>query len=487
MKFKNLNNSVWSIADVLIYPALYLLFTPFFIKHLGEELYGVWMIVNTIVVFMQIFNFGLGINTQRNIAISLGKKDNTEIPVIINANLSIALLLSIICIIVGIAFAQIQFSFDFFHISKQSQQTTTLSISISGIIVGLKFIEQIFTNTLIAYERIALVSRYNIFIRLIVLMAAIALIYKGATILYIFLFTVLAYLVAIALLYIFLQQSTGLLKLKFSFSKAIFSKEFQYSKWIWLQSVFVIIAFQCDKFLIAHWVGVKSFSYYSIVSTIFNHLHLALMAVAPWAIPQITKLFAAKQSYKEYYFSMRSLIHIICYVGIAVFYLLYTKLFTLWLGADLFSEVVTYIRMYMAFQLIFVFTITPFYLLNAIGRGKLATINTFVYSALSLLGVFVGYAIYQSIEGILLGLIVSIIIAILVQQVVLSISLHLNPFWESIGLLLPMGTLSCFILMEDYSMVAKASMLVCSLVLFFYIYFVKYPVGFQSLRTATQS
>lgn len=486
MRLKSLNSSVWSIADVLIYPALYLLFTPFFIRHLGEEVYGVWMIVNTIIVFMQIFNFGLGLNTQRNIAIAIGKKDIVAIPRIVNANLSIALLMSFICIVVGVAFAQVQYSFNLFRISKLLQQTTFLSISISGVIVGLKFIEQICTNTLIAYERIAFVARYNIFIRLVVLIAAIVLIYQNENIFYIFLFTVGAYLVAITFLYHYIQQSTGQFKLKCSFSKAIFSKEFQYSKWIWLQSVFVIIAFQCDKFLIAHWVGVKSFSYYSIVSTIFNHLHLALMAVAPWAIPQITKLFATGQSYKEYYFSMRSLIHIICYVGIGVFYLLYTQLFSLWLGADLFAHIAIYIRMYMAFQLIFVFTITPFYLLNAIGKGQLSTINTFVYSTLSLSGVFIGYTVSQNIEGILLGLIIAIIIAMFIQQIGLSRQLHFNTFWESIGLLLPMGTLASFILMENDSIGVKISMITCSLLFFFYVYFIKYPVNFQNLRTATQ-
>src|ERR1035437_7929361 len=61
LKRREFKNSLWNTADVLILPMLMLLVTPFFIKKLGPAEYGIWMIVNSIIISLGIFNIGAGV------------------------------------------------------------------------------------------------------------------------------------------------------------------------------------------------------------------------------------------------------------------------------------------------------------------------------------------------------------------------------------------------------------------------------------------
>ncbi|MES2478314.1 MAG: hypothetical protein V4561_04465 [Bacteroidota bacterium] len=476
MNSKNLKNSVWSIIDVLLYPTIYILFTPYFVQHLGVETYGIWMLINTLIVLMQIFNFGLGVNTQRSVAIALGNKNVSLVPKIVSTNLTTTLVISLICVILAVGFALMQNQFNTFHISKAKATVVVFSICLSGIIVALKFIEQIFTNTLVAFERIVLVSVYSSILRIIMLVVVLLLIYRGNSIVFIFVSNIIVLLVGLGLLHFFVSQSIGKFSVNFSFDRQVIFKEFETGKWIWFQSILVVLVFQCNKLLVAHWFGVTQFSYYSIVSTIFNYIHLAIMALTPWALPQLTKLYARNENTNEYYYSMRSFIHSISYIGILFFSLVYKLIFTIWMGENMMSQISSYLRFFMVFELIFVFTISPFYLLNAIGKGKVATLNTFIYSILSIIGMSIGYFISPNIDSLILGLIISFFISMIIQQTMIAIFQGFNLFSETVGIMIPTVSLSLFILLDYQNPILSVVIGAISLMSFAYIYFIKFPI-----------
>lgn len=482
MRWSNLHNSVWSVFDVLLYPALYLLFTPFMMQQMGEKVYGLWVLANTIVVFMQVYNFGLGVNTLRNIALSIGKRDNGNIPLVLRTNFTLALLLGLLSTGSGLMIAWGTGYFNWFDLPPRLQSTAVAAISLTGILAGLKFIESVLVNVLNAYERIALVARYNTLVRLAGLAAALGLIFARAGIQYIFLLTILVYIAGLLLLYYFVLKTTGYFRLRLMLEPAFIRKEIRYSKWIWMQQVLVILAFQCDKFLVAYWVGVAPFSYYSIVATIFSHIHLALIAIAPWAMPQMAKRLAAGAALKDYYFSFRSLVHVVAFLGMLIFYLLYDQVFRLWLGAEITAHLAAYLRLYMAFELFFVLTIASYFLFNSSGKERLATLNTFIYTICSLTGLAAGYYYTHTINGMLQGMILAMFIAMIIQQWFVSRMLQVRFVPESLGLLSPMLLLSLFILSEQQPLLCRAILLILSLILFVYVYFYIYPVRFSLLQ-----
>ena len=483
MKISNLSNSVWSVFDVLLYPFLYLLFTPFLMNRLGSESYGLFILVNTIVVFMQILNFGLGVNTLKNVASLIGQSAFEEISVVIKTNMTLALLIALFCIFLGFVLAQCSIHFHLFNIPLRLQYTSLICISLAGVIASIKLLEQVFTNVLNAFEKIALVARYNSLIRITNLFFVLVLIQFNVGLVSVFVTTIVLYLIGMLILYQFLIKETSSFSFRFLLKKSYIAKELIYSRWIWIQSILVIIAFQCDKFLIAHWFGVTAFGYYSVVSTIFNHIHLALTAIVPWAMPQIAKRIAKGRDVNYYYSSFRSLVHIVAYIGILIFYFSYEHVFTIWMGEDIAVNLVVYLRFFMVFELVFMASIAPYFLLNATGNEKLATLNTFIFSMLSLIGLFVGYLVGHTIAACIFGTICAISLSMIVQQILINRVLKFNLKKETLGVLSPMFSLSLFILIDNSMLFVRVLTLIVSLILFVYFYFYEYPVHFNLLKS----
>lgn len=485
MSSGNIRNSVWNIIDVLLYPALYLFFTPFFIHHLGQELYGLWILVNTLIVFMQVFNFGLGISTLRNVSKCIATGDTKGIARLINSNLALVLLLSAACLLLGTVIALLIRYQSLFHVSVSNRPLAALSVFLAVFIVTAKFIEQIFTNTLIAFERIAVVARYNTISRLANLFVAMALIYKGQSISLVLTCTILISYTSLGLLLVFIRKTLGEFRLRPRWNPLLVKAELRFSTWIWIQSVLVILAFQCDKFLVAYWIGVAGFSFYSIASTMFNHLHMALTAIAPWAMPQLAKRFTAGKDIIRYFLSVRSLVLGLSYLALLSFHLLYLPVFTLWLGPALLSSLSGYLQLFLVFELFFVFTITPYFLLNAMHQERLQTLNTLIYTLLSIAGMLAGYLLTAAVTGLIKGLLCGMVMAVIIQQLLLNNRiLKLSAFHESIGLLSPMLLLSVYVYPGTLPVSVRFIALAASICCFGYYYLYRYRVHWAELRAA---
>src|ERR1035438_6753012 len=48
---RSLRNSSYSLADYLLLPVLWIVATPIFLRRLGVDQYGIWMLVNTVMGF----------------------------------------------------------------------------------------------------------------------------------------------------------------------------------------------------------------------------------------------------------------------------------------------------------------------------------------------------------------------------------------------------------------------------------------------------
>src|SRR5688500_6799575 len=91
-----LKNSSWTLVELSLYPVLVILATPVFISRLGIEQYGLWTLVNTIGLGMNIFNLGMGDTNIRMIASYRAHNNLRGIRLVFNHNFTLALLLYIV-------------------------------------------------------------------------------------------------------------------------------------------------------------------------------------------------------------------------------------------------------------------------------------------------------------------------------------------------------------------------------------------------------
>jgi len=76
---QNVKNAAFSLGEYVGIPLLYLAATPLLVGRLGLELYGLWMLINSIVVMADTLNFGVGDSTLRFVSMCRGRGETASI------------------------------------------------------------------------------------------------------------------------------------------------------------------------------------------------------------------------------------------------------------------------------------------------------------------------------------------------------------------------------------------------------------------------
>ncbi|MDX5321748.1 MAG: oligosaccharide flippase family protein [Bacteroidota bacterium] len=461
LRSKNFLNTFWNLLDVVIYPVVFLAFTPFFIHHMGEEDFGLWMLINSVLISFQLLNFGLGSATQRNVARNMGKEDPEAVYLSINTNLSLAGLLLILCLLLGILLA---FGVEYgglFNLESHLQRKAAWLMIFASALISIKFFEQILQAALKGKEDFKLSSRISLAARFSILASNLAWVITGFG-----LTEMILAQMAIGILYLFIylhfvKRSFFGYRLKFELNKANIREELTYGIHTWMQSIAVIVTYQMDRFIVTSFFGLAVLSYYSIAATMFNHIHMSFNALAPWMLPKVAHMREKGKEVIALFLSARSFTLLVAISLLLLFYGLSQPLFHLWLGAELYLKIEGFIELFILFELFFIFTSPRYYFLNANGQERLLTKLTFALSGVTLLGMFSGLFLFDSPEGMLYGLIAGTFVGILLENYVINKQvLRLNTWKESFLLLVP-SILAGIIVISTNPMV----MLNCSLAL----------------------
>jgi O-antigen/teichoic acid export membrane protein len=474
-----LKGTFWSISDVLLYPLLYFLFTPRLSYDFGLELFGVWCFINSVIVFLQIFNPGLGTHTQRKLAAAIADSDWLGASRLLHSNLLVSLLFITLTSSITIVAAVFQYRRNFLEVSDLQQSNALLSIALCGVIAGLKITEQVLSNALIALGKIRSTAFFNSAVRILVLCVAIGIAQSESKYIpWILLAHILVLITALLIQYFLIRKEMSVGHFTFQLDKKLVVKELSESRMIWFQSILVILAFQSDKLLIAALIGVREFSYYATAATIFNHLHLAIMALTPFALTQLSKKFIAGNNVQAYYFALRSFTLAISFLGFFLLHVLWKPMLIWWIGDDFSMGLGRYIDLFILFELQLIFTISPFYLLNASGNFKLAITNTAVFCGLSFSCAVIAYSIGGTGTAWLFGSCCGLLAAIVIQQYRIAKSFSWKPTNEVLLLPLPFFLLSVGICIQSTVPGVSILLQLGSLVAFFYVFTRVYPLSF---------
>ncbi|MBI1222264.1 MAG: oligosaccharide flippase family protein [Bacteroidetes bacterium] len=453
----NLVNTFWNLLDVMIFPVVFLALTPFFIFKLGAEEFGLWMLINSVLASFHLMNFGLGSATQRNVARFLGRNDTARITQTINTNLSLSLIVASACVMVGFVLKEGVSHFGLFHLDDLVQGKAADLMLMASFLVSLKFIEQIFQHALKGFENFKAAAKLNLSIRFLVLTANVLWVFSGYGLYHMLATQILISLVFLLVHFQVLKRVISQYKLYLYWDRGNILDELRYGLHTWIQSVAVIISYQMDRFIVTSFFGLTALSYYSIVATIFNHIHMSFNALVPWLLPKVARLREQGTNVTALFFSARSFVLIVGIGSLLLFYSLSQALFTLWLGTELYQHIQVYIQLFLVFELFFLFTSAPYFFLNANGNQSLMTKITWTLSLLSLSGMFLGIYFLDSIEGMIYGLIAGTVVGISIENAWINKEvLNQNPAKEGMMLLFPAAFASIIVLSSNPIAVALA-------------------------------
>ncbi len=122
-----LKNTLWSSIELGLYPILMIAATPLFINRLGAELYGIWMLVNSLVQALHSLNFGLGDSTIRQVSALRAGNETTAISLSVSRNLFLAFCILLLCIFLAWLTGIFPTVFQWLNIEGTSSQTVKKS------------------------------------------------------------------------------------------------------------------------------------------------------------------------------------------------------------------------------------------------------------------------------------------------------------------------------------------------------------------------
>lgn len=411
---QNIKNSVFNIADVILYPFLFFLTIPFFIKHLGSESFGLWMLMNTILISAQALNMGLPPSMVRYIALYRSQNNLPDIAKTVGTGISVSAVLTIIGFVTGIVLSFLILKMNLFNLPGHLIQTGFYAMLVTSFIIGLKFIEQTFLYILRGLERFDLYFFINNSIKIAVLLINMFQVARLKSITGLLVTNLIITAFMLIVLFFVIKKRVPpfhfFKKENFLHARAMF----QFGLHNWLQSLIIIIVFQLDRFLIITAYGPLTLGHYILISTIYLNIHVVYTATSTWLIPKIVEYTAKNEIAPNHslYFNLRAFVTMLGVLSLSAFYMLHEPLFTLWIGPEKLSHLAGFISLFTQFEFFYLLLIVPPLYMNYSGNPGNGTFIIFCVSILNIAGILIGYKLMNTPEGIISGLIISTIVSI---------------------------------------------------------------------------
>ncbi|MDP2723542.1 MAG: oligosaccharide flippase family protein [Bacteroidales bacterium] len=462
----NIKNSTWNLANILLYPIAFLALTPFFINKLGENHFGIWMLVNSYVyIAVNIISFGLGNSITAYVAEAIGKGSHTKLQAYVNSSTKLIGWISMSTILIAILWSLLNLSgTEIFndHLDK--------ILIVATCVISVKFWELLYQSVLKGYERYDLASWWSIVSKLLVLGVQVVIVLWGYNLYELF----LSNLILNAIMVYVQAVVTYKLIPQYQFSWQIKRDErkelFHFGFWTWLQTIISVLAYQVDRFIIAIFLGPAIAGYYILASTITNHMHMAFGAIVSWLFPKVARKKELGENIVIYFQTLRGFSVGISLLAIFVAYLFYEPLFTLWLGPEKFQKMGGFFRLFLVYESFLLMTIVPLFYLNGMKWLKFITSLEFMYKVGIILGMVVAFWIIPTGKSLIIGQIIALALLIPVEYLLINKFL-LKDHWltETLITMLPSFLIAAIIFINNMYVTIGLALITIFVYYFYYL------------------
>lgn len=414
----NVRNSSWNLANILIYPTVFLAFTPFFINQLGEDIFGEWMLINAyIFIAVHLVGFGLPHSITAHVAQALGQKNNDKLNAFVNASSRILGRMMMITA----AIAVIMFFVTRFWMPGFFSAYMWNTLIVATLFISSKFPEVLYQSIFKGFELYNKSAVFNMTNRLIALGLQLFLVYFGYSLLAIFTANLI---INIA---VDIWQGFVIYKHLHNYKPVFFRalperKElYHFGFWTWLQTIIAVASYQMDRFMIAWFLGTATVTYYVLAATIANHLHMAFEAVVGWMLPKVSRLKESLADTRMHFHTIRAFSVGFSLLVILALYAVSEPLFTLWLGPEKYAKMIVFFRLFLVFEAFLILSIVPKLYLNAIKSLTFITFLEFMYKTAIIISMIIFFYIFRTAESLIWGQIVALMIFMPVEYFLVNI------------------------------------------------------------------
>lgn len=312
-------NAVISVSSFGIATLIGLLLMPMVVHHLGDRLYGMWVLVGTLLGYFGFLDLGLSRATMRFVSQALGQNDRQQADKWITMSLLSFSLLSFIGILLSIA---IWFVSGYFTSTAEDAFVIPTVLLAAGLAFSLTLPSRCFTGILAAHIRQDMIGLVEIIVTLVRAGAIVWIIYAGGMLVSLVQATALMTLLQGVAVVLVARHIHGPINLRY---RALQRDEWKvflgYAIMSFASEVADIIRFKSSPLIIAPFLGLAAVTTYAIAerfcSIITNACVRMLMSLTP-AFSQFEGRGGGKYNddlRRSYFFSYK----ISCYLGVFSF------------------------------------------------------------------------------------------------------------------------------------------------------------------------
>ncbi|MGB0936505.1 MAG: oligosaccharide flippase family protein [Colwellia sp.] len=335
MKKALIKSSAFRVLEISIITTVSLLLTPYLISNLGEESYGLWLLILSVLGWFNFIDLGFSYTVQRNIVIALEKAEHHRINIIFSVAV---VLFSCLGLLAASCILLIAFFPEVLGVNSSNLYTAKIALTVLAVKVLLDFIMNSFHGFYTAYLRTdidAILSTLNMLLKsILVFILIIDLNVYGAVIA-----TIFADIVTHILKIYYAKKLHPDFKFILHLVKFHEVKElFSYSKHLILIGVANSVNRRVDPIVISHVLGLKYVALYNLINSLIYQVESLVRAIVTVLQPVLTKVVAKGNNINEPFKQISS----INFFTVILFYtplsILAQDFIHLWIGAE-FSHV----------------------------------------------------------------------------------------------------------------------------------------------------
>lgn len=333
MTTKVVKGSLWTLAGQIAPLAFSILTTPFVIRMLGAETYGVYILVGLIPAYLGFADLGMGFASTKYASDAHGHGDaQREADIIFTAS-SIALATSLP--IASLLFFLSTYAVHWLNVPQVHQYSASIGLKFSALTLVVNCLNAIINTPQVARLRMDLTTGINSGFRIVGIIAIPLSLYLFSDIAAVF---VLLFGLSVATFICHLFVSRRLLPNLFqgNWSRPEAKSLFKYGLAMLVAGVAGLMLVNGEKLVLTKTTSVEALAYYSVAFTLANMTTMLSTAVTQSLIPAFSQLLAPEQIpiLRNLFLRTMRINFLIVLPGLAALLIVAKPFFHVWAGPD---------------------------------------------------------------------------------------------------------------------------------------------------------
>ena len=381
-------NAIFSVGSTLANPILALVTTPFLFTRLGNDSFGAWALINTLLAVSGAASLGLGDAATKYVALHQARNDNAHVIRVVQCVLTMHWGMAVMIAALLNLFAPWLVK-HLFKTTVEGQIDATIALRIGALGFTVRAIYGVLEAVVRGYNRYDLEARWSLFNTVVSNLVAVACVGLGLGLKSVLIGGIVVQLFGAFRL---AQVAMGLIGsytyLRPSLDNAVLREVSSFGVFTWLQALNGIVIMQLDRIVIGAALGAAQLGYYTICLQLVQILHTTLARGCAFLFPLVVK-YRENGRQAELGQLFRTGMFLITNTGwlmsgcLLVFG---SEFLRIWMGQEFAEQATQSLKALAIWNAFMATSIVPFYFLNATGEERINAVCGWISAGIFVLG-----------------------------------------------------------------------------------------------------